>query len=150
MSSPPRATQPMNQPIVRFIAGYAVGIWLGFLCFVVSQLPAHPDPWPFARMFLLLHPLWVTGLGAEFLFAIPRAQRSKLRKATTTKAITPLHILSAGVSTGLLATAVVAVLCSVAYFTTAWLLIAPLVVLLIAPAVGLYQLIRRLPAVAQA
>lgn len=122
--------------MIYFGLGYGAGIWLGFLVLVLWQLPGHPNPVPFARMFLLLHPLWISALGGELLLAIPREQRSPLQDLIKKRGITRIAVTRAGLFTGSLTSVAAAVFGVLAYFVSPWFAIGVLLVLLFAPVIG--------------
>ena len=122
--------------MIYFGLGYGAGIWLGFLVFVLCQIPAHPNPVPFMRMFLLLHPLWISALGGELLLAIPREQRSPLQDLIKKRGISRILVTRAGLFTGSLTSVVPAVFAVLAYFVSPWFAIGVLLVLLAAPVIG--------------
>ena len=122
--------------MILFGLGYGASIWLAFLVFVLCELPRHPDPVPFAQMFLLLHPLWITALGLEPLVAIPKERRSMFHRLVQQGIISQSSVIRTGLYTGLLASIAAAVFGILAYFVSPWFAIGALPVLLFAPVIG--------------
>jgi hypothetical protein len=91
-------------------------------------------------MFLLLHPLWVAGLGLEFLTAISVERRSTFRRLLQERIVSRISVVRAGLYTGLVASIAAAVFVVFAYFIFPLFAIGAPLVLLFSPVIGFTRL----------
>lgn len=119
-----------------FITGYGAAIWAGFLIFVLCMLPGHSYPGMFAGVFLTLWPLLTTCFGLESLLAVGKDSKPVLEAALTGRKLHGDKIFLRGLYAGIATAITCALLGVLAWLTTPWVAILPLLLILVAPGIG--------------